>query len=285
VVWRRVSRSGRSRRGWGGLLRRCPGINRNGGRCRYRAAAADAAAWDNARRPQKCLLARDPRLQELVAAKLSQDWSPQQISNWLVLAYPHEQAVRVSAETIYKSLFVQTRGALRKELTAHLRAARSARRAKAYTGKNQGRGCHIVDGAPISARPAEADDRAVPGHWEGDMIEGKKNTYVLTLVERHSRFVMLAKIPTKDTAAVVPVLAARIKTLPVHLRRSLTWDRGTEMSGHKKFSLATDVAVYFCDPASPWQRGSNENTVSVEVARLGRSARLVPAARGDSREY
>jgi IS30 family transposase len=238
----------------------CREINRHGGRADYRAAAAEITALDNARRPQQCLLARNVTLRQAVAAKLSRNWSPEQISGWLVLAFPDDEAMQVSTETIYKSLFVQTRGVLRKELTAHLRSPRATRRAKCATRKGQGRGYHIVDGVPISRRPAEAADRAVPGHWEGDMVEGRKNTYVLTLVERQSRYLMLIKVSAKDTAIVVPALIEHVQTLPAALRRSLTWDRGTEMAAHKKFTIATDVAVYFCDPASPWQRGSNENT-------------------------
>jgi len=234
-------------------------VIRHGGRTRYRAALADERAWARARRPKTCKLAAEPRLCELVAAKLAEDWSPQQISGWLARIYPGDQALQVSTETIYRSLFIQARGLLRKELTAHLRTRRTMRRSVHATRKDQGRG-GIVDAVSIRERPAEAEDRAVPGHWEGDLVSGSANSHIATLVERQTRYLMLVKVGGKDTASVVDALAAQVQTLPHQLRASLTWDRGMELADHKRFSIATDVAVYFCDPHSPWQRGTNENT-------------------------
>ncbi len=234
-------------------------VARGGGLSRYRAAAADERAWDAARRPQRCLLARSARLRLIVARKLALDWSPEQISAWVVRAFPDDEAMRVSAETIYKSLFIQARGVLRKELQAHLRTRRTMRRSKRSTRHGQGRG-QIIGAVPIRERPAEVADRAVPGHWEGDLLVGGKNTQVATLVERRSRFTMLVKLPAKDTDTVVDALRRRIRTLPSEMRRTLTWDRGPELAAHRRFSVATDVEVFFCDPKSPWQRGTNENT-------------------------
>lgn len=230
-----------------------------GGQRRYRAAAADARAWERARRPQPCRLARNGRLRRIVARKLALDWSPEQISGWLVQAYPADEAMHVSTETIYRSLFIQARGVLRKELQAHLRTRRTMRRSKRATRHGQGRGA-IVDAVSIRERPAEAADRAVPGHWEGDLIAGATNTHVATLVERRSRFTMLVKVRGKDAKTVERALRRRVRTLPKELRATLTWDRGTELAEHKRFTIATDVQVYFCDPRSPWQRGTNENT-------------------------
>ncbi len=234
-------------------------VVRSGGRSRYRAAAADERAWHEARRPQPCLLARNARLRCIVARKLALDWSPEQISGWLVRTYPDDKAMRVSAETIYRSLFIQARGVLRKELQAHLRSRRTMRRSKQASTHGQGRGT-IVDAISIRERPAEAADRAVPGHWEGDLLAGSKNSHVATLVERRSRFTMLVKVPGKDTRTVVGALRRRVRTLPTELRATLTWDRGKELAEHRRFTVATDVKVYFCDPRSPWQRGTNENT-------------------------
>ena len=234
-------------------------VARHGGSERYRAARADARAWSSALRAKSCKLAAQPRLCALVAGKLAEDWSPQQISAWLALTYPGEQALQVSTETIYRSLFVQARGVLRKELTAHLRTQRTMRHARSATRKGQGRG-GIVDAVSIRERPAEAEDRAVPGHWEGDLVAGSANSHVATLVERQTRYLMLIKLAGKDTATVVAALSAGVGALPEQLKASLTWDRGLEMADHKRFTLATDVAVYFCDPRSPWQRGTNENT-------------------------
>jgi IS30 family transposase len=187
------------------------------------------------------------------------DWSPQQISCWLKKAFPAEANLHVSHETIYRTLFVQARGALKKELIGHLRAVRRIRRPNG-AAHSSGRRGQLVDAVSIRERPAEAEDRAVPGHWEGDLLCGSRNTYIATLVERHTRFLMLIKVPGKDSQRVVEALSKRIRELPVELRRSLTWDRGHEMAEHKQFTLATEVKVYFCDPQSPWQRGSNENT-------------------------
>lgn len=234
-------------------------ISRNGGRDRYRAGDSDDAAWDRARRPKACLLAERPRLRALVAAKLSDDWSPEQISGWLREEFGDDASMRVSHETIYRSLFIQARGVLKKELVHHLRSGRLFRRSRHATTKGQGRG-GIKDAVSIRERPPEAEDRAVPGHWEGDLLSGSGNTHVATLVERRSRFTILVKVGSKDTATVVKALERRVRTLPTQLRRTLTWDRGTEMASHADFAVATDVKVYFCDPQSPWQRGTNENT-------------------------
>jgi IS30 family transposase len=236
-------------------------LQRHGGRDAYRASDADTRAWDRGQRPKRCRLASHPRLRWRVAQKLTLQWSPQQISGWLRREFPADQDMQLSPETIYKSLFVQARGALKKELMAHLRTRRQMRQTKGGTAKN-GLG-QIVDAISIRERPAEAEDRAVPGHWEGDLLAGANNTHIATLVERHTRFAMLIKVPSKDTATVVGALAKHVRRLPAELRRSLTWDRGKEMADHKAFTIATDVKVYFCDPRSPWQRGSNENTNSL----------------------
>jgi IS30 family transposase len=234
-------------------------INRNGGRAAYRASQAEAAAWDRARRPKHCRLACHGELRSLVASKLSVDWSPQQIARWLKKQFPEDAGMQVSHETIYRTLFVQARGVLKKELIGHLRRVRRMRRPNG-AAHSTGRRGRIVEAVSIRERPAEADDRAVPGHGEGDLLCGSRNTYIGTLVERHTRFVMLIKISGKDSQSVVEALSKHVLQLPLELRRSLTWDRGHEMAEHKKFTLATDVKVYFCDPQSPWQRGSNENT-------------------------
>jgi IS30 family transposase len=233
-------------------------VARHDGRRRYRALRADERAWRRARRPKPCKLASEPRLRALVAAKLGERWSPEQISGWLARTYAGEQALQVSTETIYRSLFVQTRGVLARELTAQLRTRRTMRRSKQASRK--GGGGVIRDGLPISARPPEVADRAVPGHWEGDLLAGSQNTHIATLVERQTRFLLLVKLEGRDSETVVAALAAQVQTLPAQLRRSLTWDRGAELAAHQRFSIATDVAVYFCDPRSPWQRGTNENT-------------------------
>ena len=234
-------------------------VTRNGGCGRYRAAVADMRAWDQARRPKVCKLAEYPRLQRIVARKLYADWSPEQIAGWLKQEFMDDERMNISHETIYRSLFIQTRGVLKKELQAHLRCRRRMRRSKNATTAGQQRG-QIVGAVSIRERPAEIEDRAIPGHWEGDLITGARNSHIATLVERHSRFTMLVKVKRKDTATVVSAVIKQVKRLPVALRRSLTWDRGTEMAQHKAFSVATDVKVYFCDPQSPWQRGTNENT-------------------------
>jgi IS30 family transposase len=234
-------------------------VARCGGPFGYRAASADERAWHQARRPQPCLLARSARLRSVVARRLAQDWSPEQISGWLARTYPDDKAMRVSTETIYRSLFIQARGVLKKELQTHLRSRRTMRRAKGSTGRGHGKG-DIVDAVSIRERPADAADRAVPGHWEGDLVAGAHNSHVATLVERRSRFTMLVKVRGKDTQSVVGALRRRVRTLPKELRLTLTWDRGKELADHKRFTIATDVKVYFCDPSSPWQRGTNENT-------------------------
>jgi IS30 family transposase len=235
-------------------------IQRHGGALTYRAAAADSEAWDLARRPKECLLATHRELCALVSQKLRDDWSPEQISKWLVKTFPDEPELHVSHETIYRTLYVQARGALKKELTEHLRRrSYGVRRNRHATGKGRGRG-QILDTVSISERPPEAADRAVPGHWEGDLLMGTTRSQIATLVERQSRYVMLIRLPSRETGDVVKALARRIKRLPESLKQSLTWDRGKEMGQHKSFTLATDVKVYFCDPQSPWQRGTNENT-------------------------
>lgn len=233
-------------------------VRRNGGSLAYRASQADGRAWDRARRPKSCRLAQSAPLRWRVAQKLALQWSPQQIAGWLKQRFPTDPDMQLSHETIYRSLFIQARGVLKKDLMAHLRIARQMRNAKGGTAKS-GLG-QIVDAVSIRERPAEAEDRAVPGHWEGDLLSGANNTHIATLVERHSRFTMLVKVPNKSTATVVAALAKHIGRLPQELRRSLTWDRGKEMAAHKSFTVATNVQVYFCDPRSPWQRGTNENT-------------------------
>jgi len=234
-------------------------VRRNGGRARYRAVEADKRAWDRGRRPTRCKLALNWPLARLVAAKLKMNWSPEQIAGWLKAEYPRDERYHVSHETIYQSLFIQARGALKKELTAHLRSQRTIRRSKHSKSKGVGQG-EIKDIVSIRERPASIEDRAVPGHWEGDLIAGSKNTHIATLVERKTRYVMLAKVNSRDTETVIKALIKQSKKLPKELYKSLTWDRGKELAGHKEFSLATNIKVYFCDPRSPWQRGSNENT-------------------------
>lgn len=234
-------------------------IGRNSGRSMYRAANADERAWQSACRPKPCRLAINRSLQMVVAEKLNDNWSPQQIAGWLKVEYVNDAPMMVSHETIYKSLFVQARGVLKKELIARLRTRRLMRRGKSSTTRGQPRG-QIVDAVSIRQRPAEVEDRAIPGHWEGDLLAGGKNSHIATLVERRSRFVMLVQVQGKDTDSVVSALVRKVKHLPAGLMSSLTWDRGSELADHKRFTVATDVNVYFCDPQSPWQRGSNENT-------------------------
>jgi IS30 family transposase len=238
----------------------CREVAANGGRRRYRAARADQQAWSRAARPKRCKLAEQPVLRAIVEEKLARRWSPQQIAGWLKTSYPDDPEMQVSHESIYRTLFVQSRGALRRELTAHLRTGRVIRRPKG-TRVPDGRGSRpgILN---ISERPAEADDRAVPGHWEGDLVFGKRMSPVATLVERSTRFVMLVALPSGNHKAdvVADALAAAIQRMPAQLAKSLTWDQGHEMAQHARFTAATGVEVYFCDPKSPWQRGSNENT-------------------------
>jgi len=234
-------------------------INRNGGLKHYRASQADQAAWDRAHRPKPCKLATHPALRRIVARKLRCNWSPEQIAGWLKRENPNDEHHTVSHETIYRSLFVQARGVLKKELQLYLRTHRAIRRSKNASLKRYGTG-QIKNMVSISERPASVEDRAVPGHWEGDLLGGSKNSYIATLVERHTRYVMLAKVKNKDTESVVSALIKQAKKLPDELYKSLTWDRGKELADHQRFTLETDIDVYFCDPRSPWQRGSNENT-------------------------
>jgi IS30 family transposase len=234
-------------------------IDRNGGQNRYRADQADKAAWGRACRPKLCKLAGNPKLSRKVATQLRINWSPEQIAGWLKREHPGDESNQVSHETIYRSLYIQTRGVLKKELLQYLRSERMIRRSKHST--QYGAGCgRILNAVSISERPAAVEDRAVPGHWEGDLITGSHNSYIGTLVERHTRYVMLMKLTDKKTETVVSALIKQAEKLPDELYKSLTWDRGSEMSGHQRFTLATDIQVYFCDPSSPWQRGSNENT-------------------------
>lgn len=234
-------------------------VARNGGRARYRAADADAQATRNALRPKRCKLAGNRELRMVVASKLRQEWSPEQIAGWLKLQNPDEDRMQISHETIYRSLYIQARGVLKKELQYHLRTQRKFRRAKNATNAAP-KGSRIADTVSISERPASVEDRAVPGHWEGDLISGARNSHIATLVERTSRFTMLVKVNGKAAENVAAALIRQVSKLPAELRRSLTWDRGGEMGQHKAFTVATDVKVYFCDPRSPWQRGTNENT-------------------------
>lgn len=256
--------AGLSLRAIASSLRRAPStisreLHRNGGHRRYRAAAADKRAWDRALRPKLCKLGRHEELRQLVAARLSDNWSPEQIAGWLKHTYPDDEAHQVSHETIYRSLFVQARGVLKKDLQAHLRSGRAIRRSRHASGKGDARGS-LADMISIRERPASVEDRAVPGHWEGDLLCGSSNSYIVTLVERHSRYVLLAKVPNRDSQSVITALINQAHRLPDELIKSLTWDRGKEMAQHKRFTLVTNAAVYFCDPQSPWQRGSNENT-------------------------
>jgi IS30 family transposase len=234
-------------------------VSRNGGRRRYRASKADEAAWDRAHRPKICKLVQNPALAHIVAEKLQLEWAPRQIAGWLKRKYPDDENYQVSHETIYLSLFIQARGALKKELIQYLRRPRAMRRSRHHTQKTKDHG-KITNTVSIRERPAEADDRAVPGHWEGDLLCGSNNSQIATLVERHTRYVMLVRVPSKDTKTVVNALIKQAHKLPRELYKSLTWDRGKELADHERFSLATDIKVYFCDPQSPWQRGSNENT-------------------------
>ena len=234
-------------------------LHRNGGATGYRAVKADQAAWDRARRPKRCKLACNRSLSRAIATKLRRLWSPHQIAGWLKREYPEDESHQVSHETIYRSLFIQARGVLKKELQQHLRSQRAIRRSRHANQKRDGRG-QITNAVSIRERPASVEDRAVPGHWEGDLIAGSNNSYIATLVERHTRYAMLAKVKNKDTESVVSALIKQAKKLPSELYKSLTWDRGHELADHQRFTLATDIQVYFCDPGSPWQRGSNENT-------------------------
>jgi len=256
--------AGHSIRSMATLLGRAPStisreLKRNGGQECYRASQADQAAWDRAHRPKTCKLVENRALAHIVAGKLQWQWSPEQIAGWLKRTYPADETFQVSHETIYRSLFIQARGALKKELLEHLRRTRNMRRSRHHTQKTDNHG-RIVDAVSISERPATAEDRAVPGHWEGDLLCGSGNSQIATLVERHTRYVMLVKVASKDTETVTNALIKNARKMPQELYRSLTWDRGKEMADHKRFTLATDIRVYFCDPQNPWQRGTNENT-------------------------
>jgi len=255
---------GRSIRVMAAALGRAPStvsreIRRNGGRDGYRASQADQAAWDRARRPKPCKLARHRALAWRVAHKLQRQWAPQQIAGWLRRTYPNDASCRVSHETIYRTLYIQARGALKKELLAHLRRTRAMRRSRHHTQKTDNHG-RLTGTVSISERPAAVEDRAVPGHWEGDLLFGNATSQIATLVERTTRYVMLVKVNGRDTETVVNALIKHARRLPKELYRSLTWDRGKEMADHRRFTLATDIQVYFCDPRHPWQRGTNENT-------------------------
>src|SRR6516164_2168147 len=256
--------AGRSMRTLARALGRAPStvsreIRRNGGWWVYRASEADASAWQRAGRPKRCKLARNRALARLVAEKLRLQWSPYPVAGWLKRTYPQDETRQVSHETIYRTLFIQARGVLKKELLEHLRRTRVMRRSRHHTQKTADHG-RITDTVSIRERPAEAEDRAVPGHWEGDLLFGSRNSQIATLVERKTRYVMIAKVDGKDTATVVNALIKTARKLPQELYKSLTWDRGGEMADHKRFTLATDIQVYFCDPYNPWQRGTNENT-------------------------
>ncbi len=234
-------------------------FERNGGRAGYRAASADQAAWDRAHRPKQCKLVENRPLARIVSDKLRLQWSPEQVAGWLRQSHSSDESWQVSHETIYRSLFIQARGAPKKELLEHLRRTRGMRRSRHHTQKTATHG-QITDAVSISERPASVEDRAVPGHWEGDLVFGGRNSQIAALVERQTRYVMLVKLAGKDTETVVNALIKNARKLPQELYKSLTWDRGKELAAHKRFTLATDIKVYFCDPQSPWQRGSNENT-------------------------
>jgi IS30 family transposase len=256
--------AGRSLRAIAAQLGRAPStisreVGRGGGRDRYRGTVSDQAAWDRALRPKPCKLACQSGLRRTVSRKLRRSWSPEQIAGWLKRSFPDEEQHRVSHETIYKSLFIQARGVLKKELLEHLRAKRTIRRSRHASLKRDGLG-QIKDAISISERPASVEDRAVPGHWEGDLISGARNSHIVTLVEHQSRYVILAKVANKETASVVTALIKQARKLPRELYQSLTWDRGKELADHQRFTLATEVDVYYCDPQSPWQRSTNENT-------------------------
>ena len=277
--------AGRSLRSMAVSLGRSPStlsreLVRNGGSGRYRAAAAESRAWKRALRPKPCKLAVHDYLRKAVVAKLALEWSPQQIAGWLKRTNPRNEARQVSHETIYRSLYVQARGVLKKQLMEHLRTRRAIRRSRHATMKGKRVG-HISDAVLISERPASAEDRAVPGHWEGDLLCGSKNSFIVTLVERHSRYVMLAKVPNRETKTVVNALIKQARKLPEELYKSLTWDRGKELADHRRFTMETDIAVYFCDPQSPWQRGSNENTNRLLRQYFPRGTDLAPHSQAE----
>jgi IS30 family transposase len=249
-------------------------IARNGGSGRYRAASADKRAWKQALRPKLCKLAMNAQLRQAVAAKLERNWSPEQIAGWLKRKHPGDEAFQVSHETIYRSLYVQARGVLKKQLVQHLRMHRALRHSRHATQK----GGRLLNTISIRERPASVEDRAVPGHWEGDLLLGAKSSQIITLVERQSRYVMLAKISNRTTQTVVSALIKQARKLPDELYKSLTWDNGGELADHQRFSIETDVDIYFCDPHSPWQRGSNENTNRLLRQYLPKGTDLAPYA-------
>lgn len=277
--------AGRSFREMATFLGRAPStisreVKRNGGRLKYRASTAEKRAQNSAGRPKPCLLAVNAKLRDIVASKLQQRWSPQQIAGWLKLRYQDNDEMQISHETIYRSLFIQTRGVLKKELLKHLRGNHVIRQSRYQNTKGSARG-GIIEGVSIRERPAEVEDRAVPGHWEGDLISGSNNTHIATLVERQSRFTILVKVSGKDTKSVVSAISEQIKSLPVNLRQSLTWDRGMELADHKKLTLDTNIEVYFCDPQSPWQRGTNENTNRLLRQYFPKKTSLSPYSQDD----
>lgn len=272
--------AGHSIRSIASTLRRAPStisreINRNGGQSGYRASQAEQVAWDRALRPKPCKLAENRHLASLVADKLRVQWSPEQVAGWLKCTYPGNEDYQVSHETIYRTLYIQSRGALKSELLAHLRRTRAMRRSRHHTQKTDNHG-RIVGAVSISERPATAEDRAVPGHWEGDLLFGSGNSQIATLVERQTRYLMLVKVAAKDTETVIEALVKHARKLPQELYKSLTWDRGKELADHKRFTLATDIKVFFCDPQSPWQRGSNENTNGLVRQYLPKGIDLSP---------
>jgi IS30 family transposase len=235
-------------------------LSRHGGINKYRATKADQTAWKNAVRPKSCKLASNPDLCNIITDKLQHKWSPQQISGWLSNHWSDKKDMQISHETIYKSLYLQARGVLKKELMRQLRYGHKMRHTKLHSTRGDRGTIRIVNGLSISQRPPEAADRAVPGHWEGDLISGSNNSHIATIVERKSRNTILAQLDGKDTDSVVQAITREMMKLPLSLRKTLTWDRGMEMAKHANFTIATDMAVYFCDPQSPWQRGTNENT-------------------------
>lgn len=234
-------------------------ISRNGGITKYRAILADRQTWLRAKRPKKTKLQINISLNSIIADKLSTKWSPEQISGYLKRTYPNDTAMNISHESIYKALYIQSRGYLKNELLKHLRTQRVMRQSKQFNTKGNARG-GIIDAVSIHDRPKEIDARTIPGHWEGDLICGSNKSYIATLVERTSRFTLLVKVSGNDTLSVVNAITHKISELPSQLKKSLTWDRGMELAKHKKFTIDTEIKVYFCDPQSPWQRGTNENT-------------------------
>jgi IS30 family transposase len=267
-------------------LGRCPStisreVSNNGGRGRYRASAAERAAVLRRKRPKMCKLATTPRLQTMVAAKLKQRWSPEQIAGWLKRANPDDPELQVSHETIYRTLFVQSRGALKRELTEHLRTKRRTRRPGNGNRQRASGSGNLVGMVHISERPAEVKDRAVPGHWEGDLILGKGMSAIGTLVERSTRFLLLIHLERIKSEHVVGELTRHVQTLPDQLRRSVTWDQGKEMALHANFTIDTGIQVYFCDPKSPWQRGTNENTNGLLRQYFPKRSDLKPYSQAD----